>query len=243
MIAASVALASTVWAYAEYIGAAREPRLALALAGAFWGIAFTLLLGFRSAFVFEEIQGPRPLPTPADAPLDLGLRSRRRFVALLGTATASLVAVVLLPFRSLGGSSSRTLHATAWRRGVRLLSPSGTPLRAADLLPGSATPVVPAGAQDDPNSVVVLVRLRSSAVPRAYSRMCTHAGCAVSMFRSEESQLVCPCHFSVFDAASGGVVLSGPASQPLPELLLATDAEGFLIADGGFNRPIGPLTG
>jgi len=47
----------------------------------------------------------------------------------------------------------------------------------------------------------------------------------------------------VFDAAAGGEILSGPASQPLPELPLTIDAEGFLAADGDFNRPIGPGCG
>ena len=243
VVALAVAIGATVWAYVEYVGAARVSLLALALAAVCFGVAFTILLAFRSAFAFSTVQAPRPTPTPTEAPVDFGVGARRGFVALLGTAAASLVAIVLLPLRSLGGAPRPTLHATAWRRGVRLLTVDGAPLRPQDLAPGSATPVVASTAPDDANSIAVLVRLRGSPTPRAYSRICTHSGCAVSMFRRAESQLVCPCHYSVFDAANGGEILSGPVSQALPELPLTVDADGFLVADGDFDRPIGPRCG
>jgi ubiquinol-cytochrome c reductase iron-sulfur subunit len=89
--------------------------------------------------------------------------------------------------------------------------------------------------------VATLVRLRDDL--RAYSRICTHAGCAVCVFRARESELVCPCHYSVFDAANGGAIVSGPASRPLPELPLGLDADGYLVAEGDFEGPIGPRGG
>jgi ubiquinol-cytochrome c reductase iron-sulfur subunit len=242
---ASVALAlgSTAWAYVEYLGNARASLLALALAGTFFGAAGTVLLGFRATFYFESVQARRPRPPPAEAPINLVGGARRGFFALLFGAGASALGITLLPLRSLGSSPPRALRATSWRRGVRLVTVEGTPLRPADLALGSTTPVVPDGAHDDGNSIAVLVRLRNSADVRAYSRICTHAGCAVSVFRSKESQLVCPCHYSVFDAAAGGRILSGPASGPLPELPLGVDTEGFLVAEGDFNRRIGPRGG
>ena len=62
----------------------------------------------------------------------------------------------------------------------------------------------------------------------AYSKICTHAGCAVSLFRSPLSPttesggpaLVCPCHYSTFDVLDGGSVEFGPAGRPLPQLPL-----------------------
>jgi ubiquinol-cytochrome c reductase iron-sulfur subunit len=247
-VSIALALGSTVWAYAEYVGSARAPLLALALAGVFFGIAGATLFGIRSTFSLTLVEAPRPKPPPAELPVDLGTGTlsagtRRALVALLCAATASVLAIVLLPLRSLGGSPRSTLRATSWRRGLRLVTQDGRPLRPMDLVPGSTTPVVPDGAPDDARAVAVLVRLRDSAGVRAYSRMCTHAGCAVSVFRSDESQLICPCHYSVFAADAGGRVLSGPASGPLPELPLGVDDEGFLIAEGDFNRPIGPRGG
>ena len=66
----------------------------------------------------------------------------------------------------------------------------------------------------------------------AYSKICTHAGCAVSLYRvptfapvEPKPALVCPCHYSTFDPAKGGGVLFGPAGRPLPQLPLADRLE------------------
>lgn len=45
-----------------------------------------------------------------------------------------------------------------------------------------------------------------------FSAICTHQGCPVNAAGKE---FVCPCHGSVFDAATGKV-LHGPALSPLP---------------------------
>ncbi|TDC20676.1 Rieske (2Fe-2S) protein [Streptomyces sp. 8K308] len=47
-----------------------------------------------------------------------------------------------------------------------------------------------------------------------FSAICTHAGCSV---QPEGVELRCPCHQSVFDAATGEV-LGGPAPEPLPAI-------------------------
>ncbi|MBC7292292.1 MAG: Rieske (2Fe-2S) protein [Actinotalea sp.] len=45
----------------------------------------------------------------------------------------------------------------------------------------------------------------------AYSAVCTHQGCTVA---PDGAELVCPCHGSVFDLATGEA-LAGPATEPL----------------------------
>ncbi len=50
---------------------------------------------------------------------------------------------------------------------------------------------------------------------KAYSTICTHAGCAINKLSG--TTLVCPCHGSQFDAVSGKVV-QAPATEPLSEL-------------------------
>lgn len=240
---AAAAIGSAVWAYFEYLGRARAGLLSLALAGVCLSLAATVLFTFRAAYAFESVQGPRPRPPPMEAPVDLGIGERRGVFAFLGAAAVALLGIVLLPLRSLGGSLGPTLRRTAWRRGVRLVTPEGAALRPEDLPAGSFSVVVPRGALGDTNSTALLVRLRGSSELRAYSRICTHAGCAVSVFRSAESQLICPCHYSVFDAANGGAVVSGPASRSLAELPLGVDDEGFLVAEGDYTGPIGPRLG
>jgi ubiquinol-cytochrome c reductase iron-sulfur subunit len=242
-LALAAAVGSTIWAYIEYVTYARTSLLALALAITCFTVAATVLLAFRAAFTFHTVQAARPVPSPAEGPIQFGMRFRRGFIALIGGAASSVVAILLLPLRSLGGRPRAVLHATAWRRGVRVLTTEGAALRVTDVALGSSTPIVPEGRPDDPNSIAVLVRLRGSGQFRAYSRTCTHAGCAVCVFRAKESLLVCPCHHSTFDAAAGGRVVSGPASQPLPELPLAVTPDGFLVADGDFDRAVGPLLG
>jgi ubiquinol-cytochrome c reductase iron-sulfur subunit len=52
--------------------------------------------------------------------------------------------------------------------------------------------------------------------------------------------LVCPCHYSTFDPASGGLVVFGPAGRPLPQLPLTIDGERNLRAAGDYSGPPGP---
>ena len=54
----------------------------------------------------------------------------------------------------------------------------------------------------------------------AFSKICTHAGCAVSLFRYpleradlQGPALVCPCHYSTFDVTRGAEPVFGPAGR------------------------------
>ncbi|WP_321111257.1 QcrA and Rieske domain-containing protein [Halorussus salinisoli] len=71
----------------------------------------------------------------------------------------------------------------------------------------------------------------------AYSKVCTHAGCMVS--DQEDETLVCPCHFGKFDALSGATVVGGPPPRPLPQLPITLSSDGYLVATGDFEAPVG----
>jgi ubiquinol-cytochrome c reductase iron-sulfur subunit len=74
----------------------------------------------------------------------------------------------------------------------------------------------------------------------AYSKICTHVGCPISLWEQQTHHLLCPCHQSTFDLADNGKVIFGPAARALPQLPLAVDDEGYLIATSDFEEPVGP---
>jgi ubiquinol-cytochrome c reductase iron-sulfur subunit len=77
----------------------------------------------------------------------------------------------------------------------------------------------------------------------AYSKICTHAGCPVALFRERDDALFCPCHQSTFAVTRGAVPTFGPAARALPQLPLGIDEEGYLVALGDFEAPVGPSFG
>jgi 3-phenylpropionate/trans-cinnamate dioxygenase ferredoxin subunit len=48
----------------------------------------------------------------------------------------------------------------------------------------------------------------------AFDDTCTHAACSLAEGDLEEGTVVCPCHYGVFDLATGAVV-DGPPPQPV----------------------------
>jgi ubiquinol-cytochrome c reductase iron-sulfur subunit len=74
----------------------------------------------------------------------------------------------------------------------------------------------------------------------AYSKICTHVGCPISLWEQQTHHLLCPCHQSTFDLADNGKVVFGPAARAVPQLPVAVDSEGYLIATSDFTEPVGP---
>lgn len=73
-----------------------------------------------------------------------------------------------------------------------------------------------------------------------YSKICTHVGCPIALYERTTHHVLCPCHQSTFDLADSARVVFGPAARPLPQLPLAVDSEGYLIAQSDFLEPVGP---
>jgi ubiquinol-cytochrome c reductase iron-sulfur subunit len=74
----------------------------------------------------------------------------------------------------------------------------------------------------------------------AYSKVCTHAGCPVALYREQDDALFCPCHQSTFDPSRGAVPTFGPAARALPQLPLGLDDQGYLVALDDFQAQVGP---
>ncbi|HLJ01980.1 MAG TPA: Rieske 2Fe-2S domain-containing protein [Solirubrobacteraceae bacterium] len=191
-----------------------------------------------------------------------GITRKRLLVGAGAAAGGALGVAVLTPALSLGPLwYTDPLYRTPWKRGIRLIDETGRPYAAAEIEQETFYTAFPEGAStEDIASPVVLVRLDPSQIqlPReraqwapggilAYSKICTHAGCAIALYRKPtfpvlepRPALVCPCHYSTFDPATGGTVIYGPAGRSLPQLPLMIDGSGNLRAGGNYSGPVGP---
>ncbi|GAB2738865.1 Rieske (2Fe-2S) protein [Streptomyces bullii] len=101
--------------------------------------------------------------------------------------------------------------------GVAACSPGGNagPARPTAPVDLGAESEVPEGGARLYRDHDVVVSRGGDGTLRAYSTICTHARCPVNQL--EGTRLICPCHGSEFDAATGRV-LREPATVPLMEL-------------------------
>jgi ubiquinol-cytochrome c reductase iron-sulfur subunit len=244
--------------------------LGATLGGALAALAAALVLAGKRIVPQEQLLEERPPLEAPDARPEVRQRlrsvtdgvSRRRLLgasaAAAGTAFAAAIAA---PLTALGPAVGKSIETTPWRRGRRLVDEDGRALTIDDVAVGSFVTAFPEGADKrELGSPVVLVRddparlklppERHNWAPEgilAFSKICTHAGCAVALYRkptyeptSQPPALACPCHYSVFDTRAGGTVEAGPAGRPLPQLPLQIGPNGELQAGGGFSGPIGP---
>jgi ubiquinol-cytochrome c reductase iron-sulfur subunit len=189
--------------------------------------------------------------------------SRRKLIrrSLYGALALFPIPAIFF-FGDLGPNPKDTLRHTMWKAGTRLTKdPSGLPIKASDVTLGSVFHVIPEGLselehhklEEKAKAAVLLVRLDPSEIKEsaerkswsydgivAYSKICTHVGCPVALYEQHTHHLLCPCHQSTFDVTDECKVVFGPASRPLPQLPIAVDAEGYLIAQSDFTEPVGP---
>ncbi|MFF2203074.1 ubiquinol-cytochrome c reductase iron-sulfur subunit [Streptomyces sp. NPDC058145] len=105
-------------------------------------------------------------------------------------------------------------------------SADATPTTPVDL--GAESEVAKGGAKLYRDRNVVVSRDAGGAL-KAYSTVCTHAGCVINKLQG--TTLICPCHGSEFDAVTGKV-LQAPATEPLGELPVRA-SKGRIIAGPG----------
>ncbi len=165
----------------------------------------------------------------------------------------------MFPIASLGKRPHTVLYRSGWATGTRLVTEGNRALRPTDVQPMAILTVFPENLVNDLNtpdaaqSSTVLINVGNAKLhlnPRnrgwnidglvAFSKICTHAGCPVGLYNSQTHQLVCPCHQSTFDVLVGCKPVFGPASRSLPQLPLAVNADGYLIAQSDYREAVGP---
>jgi ubiquinol-cytochrome c reductase iron-sulfur subunit len=190
-----------------------------------------------------------------------GITRRRLLGTAAGAAGAAMGAAIVVPIASLGPTVGDRLEESPWADGVPLVDENGLAVLAGHLETGSFLTAFAEGSDRARlASSLVVVRVeegklslppeRTDWAPKgilAFSKICTHAGCAVNLFRSPlypprtpGPALVCPCHYSTFDVLKGGDVVFGPAGRPLPQLPLRIGSRGDLIAAGPLSGNVGP---
>jgi ubiquinol-cytochrome c reductase iron-sulfur subunit len=229
--------------------------LGLALGGLGAGIVLWTRL-IDSGPETEEREPLESSPEDEREPINLrpeGITRRSLLVRLVFGAGGALAAALAIPTLSLGPRPGASLFRTGWHAGVRVVGEDGVPIRPIDLPLEGVRTVFPEGAVDSADSQTQLIRVEEDLLELeadrrewsvdgvvGYSKICTHAGCPVGLYRAEAHELLCPCHQSTFDVLRGAVPVFGPAARALPQLPLDVDGEGFLIARGDFAEPVGP---
>jgi quinol---cytochrome c reductase iron-sulfur subunit len=197
--------------------------------------------------------GPEGSAAVAEALTEEAGFSRRRVLqGGLLAAFGGLAAALAIPVLSLGPAPGRSLFETPWKKGSRLVGFDNQPVNASSIPQDGVVTVFPEGYPGSADGQTLLIRagerlqLQGDAAqwaPQgfvAYSKVCTHAGCPVGLYRAAQGELICPCHQSTFDVMRGAVPIFGPAARPLPQLPIQLEADGTFTALGDFPTPVGP---
>ena len=233
-------------------------------------IAAGLITWSRDLLGHEKVEDPhRPLRSEEDEReaarwlLEGGLErvvDRRLWLVRLGVAAATVLGIAaLFPLRTFGKNPKGRIGVSDWQSGRGLILEDGTAVKTDMIREGSVITAFPEGyvgadrLSNMANDAVVVMRLppeelhlpesRQSWTPRgfiAYSKICTHLGCPLGLYRAGTQQLVCPCHQSTFNVRDGGQVVFGPAARSLPQLPLQIDSDGRLRASGKLSDFVGP---
>jgi ubiquinol-cytochrome c reductase iron-sulfur subunit len=260
-----VAMAAAIGLTIVYWEGGQPQAEGVLLAVALGGIGVGIVLWARHFMPTDEVAEDRePIASSEEdvaafaADFEAGgssLQRRRVLLATAGGACAALGVALVFPVRSLGPRPGRGFKQTAYRGGdIRVVDENGMAVRPFDLPVDGFITVWPDGHTDDADASTLLIHFRSDQDFRpkqgredwtvddivAYSKICTHAGCPVGLYQAASGLLLCPCHQSTFEVMRHARPVFGPATRSLPQLPLALDGDGYIIATGDFSDPVGP---
>jgi ubiquinol-cytochrome c reductase iron-sulfur subunit len=190
-----------------------------------------------------------------------GLGRRSLIKRTLGLSLGLIGIAPLVALRDLGPLPKKSLDQTSWKAGTRLVvDPSNRPIKPSDIEVGGVVQVLPELLPGEERTLenvgkdaVLLIRIRPEEFELsperlswtyqgiiAFSKICTHMGCAIALYEQQTKHLLCPCHQSTFDVPRAAKVIFGPAARPLPQLAITLDSEGYLVAQKPFTEAVGP---
>ncbi|WP_264031543.1 Rieske (2Fe-2S) protein [Cellulosimicrobium sp. SH8] len=166
------------------------------------------------------MDAPHPAVPAEDAPRSdpvprgpLGATPTRRVVLAGSGAGAALSLLAACGGGEPSGSTDGGTSGADGSGGGEAVVGPGQALASVDDVPvGGALAVTVDGAP-------LLVTQPEEGTFAAFSAICTHQGCTVA---PGDGELLCPCHASRYDLATGAV-LGGPAPSPLPEVPVTVD--------------------
>ncbi len=90
----------------------------------------------------------------------------------------------------------------------------------------------------DPSTLVGVTQERAADGVVAYSAICPHAGCDVSVWVDDQKIIECSCHYSHYNPREAAAVIDGPAPRALAALPLKL-ADGKLTVAKPFTARVG----
>ncbi|MFC8277282.1 Rieske 2Fe-2S domain-containing protein [Streptomyces sp. NPDC057271] len=187
---------------------------------------------------------------------------RRKLIRNTMFGALSLVPLSgLVLLRDMGPLPEKKLRSTLWANGKQLINMNThEPLRPEDVAVGSLTFAMPEGLSEHDHdfqvqiakAALMIVRIQPEDIKDrrelewshegivAFSKICTHVGCPISLYEQQTHHVLCPCHQSTFDLSDGARVIFGPAGHALPQLRIGVNDKGNLEALGDFDEPVGP---
>ena len=178
---------------------------------------------------------------------DYKRRDLAKVIAGIGGLTA--VGSLAAPVAGLTRTFDRSFSGPIYSEGTYLVDEDGNRVDEGALENGEKMTVFPEshpGVEDAPTLLVRYAETHYSSPTElaftvsgyaAYSKVCTHAGCMVA--DEEDGVLVCPCHYAKYDPSKGAEVVGGPAPRALPQLPITISSDGYLMATGNFEGPVG----
>jgi len=221
----------------------------------------TEVVAERHEFRSEEADRADFVATVKEQGAASGLGRRSLIKRTLGISLGLIGLAPLVALRDLGPLPKKSLEETNWKTGTRLVvDPSERPIKPSDLEIGGVVQVLPElrpgqerTLDNNGKDAVLLIRIRPEEFELsperlswtyqgiiAFSKICTHMGCAVALYEQQTKHLLCPCHQSTFDVPRAAKVIFGPAARPLPQLAITVDSEGYLVAQKPFTEAVGP---